>query len=263
MAAAPGGPVLEDVIATLPSPGIAAWLAAAALASGLARGFSGFGAALIFVPLASVVIGPRAAAPLMLLMEVLAVASLVGPAWSRTDRGEVGLLSVGLVLGTPLGAAILAFTAPQALRWGVPLLILALLGLQLSGWRPRGRPGRPATVAVGVAGGVLGGIATISGPPVMVYLLGQGLPAARIRATFNLYLVVGDAVAAVAYLVAGLLTMALAGPFLVAVPAYGLGIWVGSRLFGLASETSFRRACHAMIGLSALVSLPLWEGLLR
>ena len=45
------------------------FLIAAALAAGLARGFSGFGAALIFVPLASAVVGPQVAVPLLLVVD--------------------------------------------------------------------------------------------------------------------------------------------------------------------------------------------------
>ena len=40
-----------------------------ALIAGLARGFSGFGAALIFVPMASAVIGPKVAALLLLVVD--------------------------------------------------------------------------------------------------------------------------------------------------------------------------------------------------
>jgi hypothetical protein len=39
-----------------------------AFASGLGRGFSGFGSALIFMPLASAMIGAKLASPLMLII---------------------------------------------------------------------------------------------------------------------------------------------------------------------------------------------------
>lgn len=247
-----------------PGPGLA-WLLAAALAGGLARGFSGFGAALIFVPLASVALGPQRAAPLMLLLEALAVAALTPGAWRIADRREVGRLAVGALLGTPLGAAVLLRFDPLTLRWGVALVVLALLGLVASGWRFRGRPRPALAVAVGTAGGVLGGLAMVSGPPVIAYLLGrEGATAREIRASFALYLAAGGVFAGMAYAAAGLLdAAALAGPFLAAAPVYAVGIWGGVRMFGLASEATFRRACYAMIALAALLSLPAWDGVLR
>ena len=48
-------------------------LAAAAFIAGLARGFSGFGAALIFMPLASVVVTPQVAAPLLLVVDAVEI----------------------------------------------------------------------------------------------------------------------------------------------------------------------------------------------
>jgi uncharacterized membrane protein YcaP (DUF421 family) len=48
-----------------------AWLVVAALAAGLARGFSGFGSALIYMPLVAAVYDPRVAAVTLLLMNYL------------------------------------------------------------------------------------------------------------------------------------------------------------------------------------------------
>ncbi len=247
----------------MPQGAALGWLLAAALAGGLARGFSGFGAALIFVPLASVALGPQRAAPLMLLAEAVAIAALTPGAWRLADRPQVGLLALGALMGTPLGAAILVQADPLALRWGIALAILGLLGLLVSGWRFRGRPSPQATLGVGLAGGVLGGVAMVSGPPVMAYLLGQARPARQVRASFGLYLAAGGLIAGIAYAAAGLLTPALAAPFLVTAPVYGIGIWLGTRMFGLASERAFRLGCYAMIALAALLGLPVWDGVLR
>jgi hypothetical protein len=46
-------------------------------------------------------------------------------------------------------------------------------------------------------------------------------------------------------------------------PVFGVGLWIGAHMFGIASETSFRRICYGMIGASALLSLPLFDGWLR
>ncbi len=252
-----------DLFPGLPQGAALAWLLGGALAGGLARGFSGFGAALIFVPLAAVAIGPQRAAPLMLALEVVAIAALTPGAWKLADRREVGWLAAGAALGTPLGALVLALADPLALRWGVALLILGLLGLLASGWRFRGAPSRPVTLGVGVAGGVLGGVAMVSGPPVMAYLLGHEGAARQLRANFGLYLAAGAVFAGIAYAAAGLLDGRLFGPFLVAAPVYGLGIWGGARMFGLATERAFRLACYGMIALAALLGLPVWDGVLR
>jgi hypothetical protein len=251
------------MVPPLPAAPELGWLLVAALAGGLARGFSGFGAALIFVPLAAVAVGPHLAAPLMMAVELIALASLTLPAWRIADRREIGLLTLGAALGFPAGAVVLRLGDPVALRWGIAFIILALLLLLVSGWRFRGRPTRPLTVGVGVAGGVLGGIAMVSGPPVMAYLMGRDLSAQQVRAAFTVYLSIGAVLAAVAYAALGMIGADLLAPFVITAPAYALGIWGGARMFGLASERTFRRACYAMIALAALLSLPAWDGVLR
>lgn len=244
-----------------PSGAALAWLVVAALVAGLARGFSGFGAGLIFMPLAAAAVGMRLAAPLMLLMEMVAVASLVRGAWHRAPRREVGLLCLGLALGTPLGIWVLATADALALRWGVAAVILGLLGLVMSGWRLRRAQGPLTPVAFGTVGGVLAGIATISGPPAMAYLLGRDMAKEQVRAVFNLYLSVGDVLALAGCIAAGLVGWAVAGPLLVTGPLYALGIWGGSHMFGLASELTFRRICFGLIAAAALLSLPVWDGM--
>lgn len=231
----------------------------AALVSGLARGFSGFGSALIFIPLTASVLGVRQAAPLMLLLELLAIVSLVRGAWHVAPRRETVPLVAGLVLGTPLGVWVLATADALALRWGVAAVILAMLGLVMSGWRLRGAHGAAVPVAFGTVGGVLAGIATISGPPAMAYLLGRDLAKREVRAIFNLYLSAGDILALLGCLLAGLVGPALLGPLAVTAPLYGFGIWCGSRMFGLASELTFRRICYGLIAAAALLSLPIWD----
>jgi hypothetical protein len=46
-------------------------------------------------------------------------------------------------------------------------------------------------------------------------------------------------------------------------PAYGLGLLIGSRLFGFASETMFRRTCYALIAAAVVLGLPAMDGAIR
>src|SRR3546814_9943257 len=59
------------------------WLAAAAALAGLVRGFSGFGAAMVFVPLAGVVVRPEVAVPLLFVADNLATLHITLPSFRR------------------------------------------------------------------------------------------------------------------------------------------------------------------------------------
>lgn len=254
----------------MPDLGLAGYSATALIAlvvsafiAGLARGFSGFGAALIFMPLASAIVGPKLASPILLVVDIVAAAPLIPHAWRIGNRREVGTMAVGLVIGIPTGAWILTRADPVLVRWMLVALIVPLLALLLSGWRYRGQPAPLLTVAVGGASGVLSGIAQVGGPPIILYWLGSNNQAGLVRANIVVFFAISTALAVVSYTVAGLLSASVFGLAVVTGPAYGLGLWIGSRMFGLASETTFRRICYALIAVAAVISLPVFDDILR
>ena len=62
---------MPDLLPPDLSPHGLAFLLATAFIAAMARGFSGFGAALIFVPLASTVVAPQVASPLLLITDAV------------------------------------------------------------------------------------------------------------------------------------------------------------------------------------------------
>ncbi len=50
---------------------------------------------------------------------------------------------------------------------------------------------------------------------------------------------------------------------LVILPLYAGGLYIGSRLFGLAKPSTFRVICYILIGASALLGMPALDALLR
>lgn len=235
--------------------------AIAALLAGLARGFSGFGSALIFIPLASAALGPKVAAPLLMLVDNITTLPLVPAAWRAAARREVAGMAAGALLGAPLGAWLLLRLDPLLLRWGMCLLAAAMLALLALGWRYRGPPRGALSLAVGITSGFCSGAAQMGGPPVVAYWLGGAIPASRVRANIVLFFALSGLISGVVYLLGGLLDAALLLRAAMLAPVYGGGVWLGSRLFGLATEAQFRRACFVLIALAAVLGLPLWDRL--
>jgi uncharacterized protein len=248
---------LTDVLHITPL--IFTLLALTALTAGLARGFSGFGAALIFVPIATRLLGPQIAAPLLLLTDGFVAAPLVFTTWSLARKNEVFLMSMGALVGIPLGTVILSYADPLLLRWAIVVIVVVMLGLLVSGWRYSGTPHRSLTTAVGAFSGVLSGISQIGGPPVVAYLLGSKGSVASLRASTILYFAIASMITLASYLIGGLITRQIVLVALALLPFYSAGLWAGSRMFGKASDQFFRRICFALIALSVLISLPVWD----
>src|SRR5690606_12916793 len=111
----------------------------AALA-GAVRGFSGFGSALIYVPLVAAIYEPRIAAVTLLLIDLVSSLPFTIPAFKRCNWREVAPVGVATALTVPLGTMILLLVDPVILRWVISVLVVGLLAVLMSGWRYHGAP---------------------------------------------------------------------------------------------------------------------------
>jgi uncharacterized membrane protein YfcA len=114
-------------------------ICAIAFVSATARGFSGFGSALIFMPLASSMAAPRLVAALLLIIDFVGAAPLVPNAWKHADRKATAVMVSGALVGVPIGTYFLSRLEPVTTRWIISAFVFALLMLLLSGWRYRGK----------------------------------------------------------------------------------------------------------------------------
>jgi len=238
------------------------WAICTALIAGVTRGFSGFGGALIFVPLISALFGPKVAAPTLLVVDTLMTLPFLLPALRACIWRQVAPLAVGAVVTVPAGVWVLQHTDPLVLRWGLASLGLGLLLLLVSGWRHTGRHSLPATLGVGAVAGFCGGAAQMSGPAVVAYWLGSGQPSVLVRANLFGFFALATLASAISYAASGMFTAEVGQLSLVLGPAYALGLYAGARAFRGASDRTYRVAAYWVIATAALLSLPLFDTLL-
>jgi uncharacterized membrane protein YfcA len=238
-------------------------ICAIAFVSGTARGFSGFGSALIFMPLASSMADPRLVAALLLVIDFVAAAPLLPNAWEKADRKATAIMVFGALIGVPIGTYFLSRLDPVTTRWIISSFVFALLLLLLSGWRYRGKEHAAISIGIGGLSGFCSGLAQTGGPPIVAYWLGRPIASVMARANIVLFFGASDLFSAVSYATAGLITMdSILFSFVVG-PVYGIGVWFGASLFGKASETVFRTICYALIAAAVIFGLPALDSILR
>lgn len=231
--------------------------------AGLVRGFSGFGSALIFVPLVSALYDPRTAAGAFLLIDFAVALTVFPSVWRQAQWREVFPIAAAAAVAAQFGALILIYSDPVHLRWGIVVVVLILLGVLMSGWRYHGRPVLPVTLGVGALAGTLGGAIQIVGPPVIVYWLGSAASPATVRANLNAFFSLFACAVFVTYVARGLLpahTIVLA---LLLGPMQVVGLRLGSRLFDRASAETYRRMAYLIVATAALASMPVLDGFFR
>ncbi|WP_299733219.1 sulfite exporter TauE/SafE family protein [uncultured Tateyamaria sp.] len=250
---------MPDLLATaLALPGVW-WLVGAIVAAGLVRGFTGFGSALIIMPMASSVLDPFAALAFLTVVEFWGPLPNLRAAWRDGTPREAGLLLVGAAVGLPLGLLGLSMLDPEIFGWSVSITVMILLVLVMSGWRCAGslRPG--GVVGIGTMGGFLGGIAGVPGPPVIMFYMASAQAIAVIRANFLLYLLGIDVLMIVLFLGFDLLDPLALTVGLLCAPLYMCANVLGAWLFDPRSERLFRAVAYIVIAAAAIVGLPVWS----
>ena len=241
------------------------FLAALAIAttSGVVRGFSGFGSALIYMPLMSSVYGPRIAAVTLLLVDFVCSTPFAIPEVRRCTWNEVIPISIAAAVTIPLGTYLLIVLDPIMLRWCIAMLVLGLVAVLMSGWRYHGPSTLPITTGVGLFAGVGAGAAQIAGPPVILYWLSRGNNASTLRANLMVFFFFCGVVLLVVYAAQGLF---IAQPIALSIllgPTYIVGVAVGSRCFRSASDRLYRYVAYAICLMAAVLSLPALDPFLR
>jgi uncharacterized membrane protein YfcA len=254
--------IIPTLIANWADPRLPLAIAIAVLA-GTVRGFSGFGSALIYVPLMSTLYEPLIAAATIFLIDFLAGVPFAVRAFPHCRWSDVIPLTLGAGVMVPVGAAALGVLDPIITRWIIAVIVLGALVVLASGWRYHGRPRLPVTLGVGALAGLFGGISQMSGPPVVVYWLGGAIEAAIVRANLMMFFALTSIVSGVTYFFNGFFTARAVAVALAVGPAYGLAMILGARLFHGASERTFRLVAYVIIAAAAVMSLPLLDRFLR
>lgn len=229
-------------------------LAAIALAGALVFGITGFGAALITIPLATHLVPLRFALALFVLVD-LACALRVGFENPKNAvRAEWMRLVPMIIAGTAVGVTLLVNLPRQAATAALGVFIIAYALYSLSKPSLRKIPSGWAWLA-GFAGGITSTVFGAGGPPYVIYLSRRGLTQPQFRATLGFATLTSISLRAVAFILTGLLLDAriwLAA--LAAVPAALVGIEVARRIYvGFSRALLFRVV--ALVLLASGVSL--------
>ena len=213
---------------------------------------TGFGFALVAIPLLAVVTGPeRAVVSVTAIIAVLAGVVTVRHREAIVPRAAWRYIVTGL-LGAPLGLAVLLVVSTTTLTAMVGVVVLlAVVAMAL---RVRATD-RRAQWSAGVLGGVLLTSTGMNGPPIVVGLDGLRLSPTAFRATIQAVFVVHATVAFALFAGAGLVdreVLMLIATYSIALP---VGWSVGSKLFDRMHAAQFRVAVLVMLSASALFAL--------
>src|SRR6267378_7796370 len=221
----------------------AAALAGIGFLGALVFGITGFGSALITIPLATHLVPLGFALALFALVDVCSAFSVGLENPRNAVRAEWQRLVPTILAGTALGVTLLV-NLPRAAGMfllGVFVVWYALYSLARRG-PPRLITARWAWLA-GLAGGITSTLFGAGGPPYAIYLSQRGLTKEQFRATMGFATMTSISLRVAAFAITGLLLdPAVWLTALVVVPAGLLGLFVARRLYRRISRELLMRA---------------------
>jgi hypothetical protein len=235
------------------------WLIAALvfLASFL-QSLSGFGFAIVVMPVLTLMLGLQTAAPLVALTALTVYVINVTRFRRAINGGEVLRLGLASALGVPIGIWALANLDPALVKQalGLVLILFALYSLARPtvAWMPSPRWVYPA----GFIAGCLAGAYNTPGPPAILYGRLRQWPRDEFRAGLQTLFLVNGLLVVSSHLLAGHLTTQVLTYCLYTVPALILGIFLASRIDSRVDRGRFRTLVTVMIlllGLSLVLAL--------
>jgi uncharacterized membrane protein YfcA len=223
--------------------------------AGLTQGLTGFGYALVSVPLLIIFLSPKVVVPVVVLHCVLCNALVLLEVWRWADLKRIWPLMLAATIGTPLGTYLLVVLDVNALKVLMGLVI-ALFGLAfLVGFRKEIRNERLACGPLGLVSGLLSGSTGMAGPPIVLFFANQGMDKQSFRANLVAYFLVLNLVTIPGHLLGGLVSETVVLYTLLLLPGLVLGTVAGIRLAGRVDEKRFRTVSLLVVTAAGLVSL--------
>jgi hypothetical protein len=231
-------------------------MALGVFAGAVVSGFCGFAFSAVAGAMLLHALPPGEAVPLMMVCSILVqTACLILLRRHVQWRGSLMLVAGGL-LGLPPALYVLVHAAPPSIRIGFGLFLAAYSALMLL--RPtlrffKGAQGPGYDAAVGLVGGLVGGVTAMPGAvPTMWYDM-RGVAKEQQRGLVQPYIAAMQ-VAALAILGAGRgVPDALIGDIVYSLAPLAVGTVVGLALFGRVSDVRFRRVLLGVLLVSGLV----------
>lgn len=231
-----------------------AFALAAALGSAFVRGLTGFGMAILLVPVLALALPPVEAVVLTNALSLMIGATEIRTLVREAER-SAWVIGAVVVATTPLGLYALSLTGKDVARLVIALIAFSAFIAILLPRRGSAAPGILATGGVGVMSGLMTGYAGMPGPPVVPFYAGRDLPRATAKASMQLIFTIAASAGLISATWLGILRWELLGFALAMMPMIIAGNRLGARVSGRVSDPVWRASVGVVLATAALAAI--------
>jgi len=231
----------------LTGPVIAGAVGVAFLAAGT-QSLTGFGFALVMVPLLSLFWDVKLAVVTSTLLNTVAIVPLTVEVRRHIRPWKVAPLVLGSLLGIPAGIVILDRIEPAALKIMVAAVVIAASLILYFAPRMRlERGGVGSPLLAGMLSGMLRSSTSMGGPPAVLYMMSREREMDEFRSTLLAFFLPSSLLTVIGLAIAGRVTPEVLATSGMALPALALGLLAGAWLRLQVQQELFRTVVVAVL----------------
>jgi hypothetical protein len=225
------------------------------LLAGFVQGVSGFGSALVAMPLLSLFIDVKIAVPLCTLNSVVITTFLALRLKKHLDRKKILPLCIAAVPGMLVGVTLLKKVSSESLSIGLGVLLVAYSCYSLL-IKIRQRRLHPAwSYMAGFSSGAIGAAFSAGGPPTIIYATLSGWDKDEIKATLSGFFLFNSYLNAAAHAVSGVTTVSVLTLFICSAPFVLLGTVLGSLCYGRIERSVYLKVIFTFLILMGMMMI--------
>lgn len=210
--------------------------------SGIIQGMSGFGSALVAMPLLTLFIDVKTAVPLCILQSVLITSYLSLTLKDHMEKKKILPLLLGSLPGIYFGVTFLKNIESDIIKLLLGILIIAYSIYSLF-FKPHPKTLHKAWAYVaGFGTGFIGSAFSAGGPPVIIYTTLTGWSKDYIKATLTGFFLTSAIITAAVHAATGLTTALVVTYFLVSSLFVLIGVYAGVKLYSRVSTEGYIKA---------------------
>jgi len=229
--------------------------------AGVIQGLTGFGFALVSVPIMTIFLSPKKTIPIVLLHAILIVIVILYEARKWVDLKRIWPLMIAGIVGMPFGTYLLIFLKASTLKVLIGSVIVLFTLALLKGFKRKIKSEKLAFAPVGFISGLLAGSTMMGGPPVILFFTNQGLNKNVFRANLVCYFATLSLATIPAYIAGGLITEEVVKYAVLLLPGMICGGITGIKLAHIVQEQLFKKIVLIILIVAGLMSIASGLGL--
>ena len=218
----------------------------------------GFGTAVFFVPLGTLVVGPEPSVATMLIVVPGTAAILFGSSSEQTQWSESTWPAAISVASMPVGVFLLTTADESVLRLLIGLAVLLAVGINYMSGRG-GEVLHPSSwwrmTLASLGAGLMRGSVGMGGPAMVLYYHWRGGGATRFRNRMYAYGLLAGGPGVLVALVGGIYNSETLPVVAASLPGALLGILVGTRVRPLITDSGIRRVTLVMLAATSFAAI--------